>query len=195
MNLGSPYDAFDDPYCYHGSFILKNRFDLRDASQLEALEVEMFAARGEELLPVGAFDPTRYCAVHHHLFQDVYEWAGHYRTIRIAKGNAMFCFPEHIAEQMDLLFISLRKPSFLTGATTADFITAAAQFLGELNAVHPFREGNGRTQLTFLFLLGHRARHVLDMARIRPVEMLAAMIASFKGKLKPLENEIAFLLV
>lgn len=194
MNSGSPYNAFDDPYCYHGSFILKNRFDLRDASQLEALEVEMFAARGEELLPAGAFDPTHYCALHHHLFQDVYEWAGQYRSVRIAKEGAVFCYPEHIAGQMDLLFATLNQAPFIGGASAQVFVQSAAQFLGELNAIHPFREGNGRTQLTFLFLLGERAGHPLDMTCIRPEMMLSAMIASFKGKLNPLQTEIAILL-
>ena len=194
MNSRSPYDAFDDPYCYNGSFVLKNQFDLRDASQLEALEVEMVAARGEETLPLGSFDPHHYCAIHRHLFQDVYDWAGEYRTVRIAKGGAMFCYPEHISEQMELLFASLKTAPFMGGATAETFVTSAARFLAELNAIHPFREGNGRTQLSFLFLLGHRAGYPLDMARIRPAPMLAAMIASFDGKLVPLEIEITALL-
>jgi cell filamentation protein len=194
MSFGSPYDAFEDPYCYQGSFILKNRFDLRDASQLEALEVEMFAARAEELLPAGAFDPTHYCALHQHLFQDVYEWAGQYRSVRIAKKGAVFCYPEHIAEQMDLLFATLNQVPFIGGASAQIFVQSVAQFLGDLNAIHPFREGNGRTQLSFLFLLGNRAGHPLDMSCIRPEMMLSAMIGSFKGKSHPLEIEISHLL-
>lgn len=101
--------------------------------------------RANEALPYGQFDPAHYHAVQHHLFQDVYDWAGEYRTIRIAKGSAMFCFPEHIAGQMDLLFTSLANAPFLPGATATEFITASAQFLADLNAIHPFREGNGRT--------------------------------------------------
>ncbi|MFM9853959.1 MAG: Fic/DOC family protein [Sphingomonadaceae bacterium] len=147
--------------------------------------------RANETLPSGKFNPAHYRAVHRHLFQDVYEWAGEYRTIRIAKGNAMFCFPEHIAEQMELLFFSLRGGPFAGGGARENFITAAAAFLADLNAIHPFREGNGRTQLTFLFLLGVRAEIALDMTKIRPVEMLSAMIASFNGTSAALEDEIA----
>jgi cell filamentation protein len=102
----------------------------------------------------------------------------------------MFCFPEYISGQMEQLFGRLKDAAFLPGADRADFIPAAASFLAELNAVHPFREGNGRTQLTFLFLLGERAGVRLDMTRIRPREMLAAMIASFDGMLAALEGEI-----
>ena len=102
----------------------------------------------------------------------------------------MFCYPEHIAGQMDALFPCLQEAPFTGGAPHGDFVKAAASFLAELNAIHPFREGNGRTQLTFLFLLGERAGVSLDMTQIRPQEMLDAMIASFDGKLAALEEEI-----
>jgi cell filamentation protein len=188
------YTNFDDPYCHKGSSVLLNKHGIRSAVELEEFEVAMFALRVLQPLPVGNFDPTHYRAFHHHLFQDVYDWAGEYRTIRIAKGNAMFCFPEHISGQMDLLFATLQSEPFEHGAAAANFITAVAQFLGDLNAIHPFREGNGRTQLSFLFLLGHRAGHPLDMTRIHPVKMLDAMVASFDGKLEPLNTEITALL-
>lgn len=164
---------------------------MRTEAALEEFEVSAVALRLSEPFPAGAFDQSHYRAIHHHLFKDVYDWAGEYRTVRIAKPGAMFCYPEHIAEQMNLLFGSLQEAFFTPGATQQDFVTNSARFLGDLNAIHPFRDGNGRAQLTFLFLLGQRAGHSLDMARIRPKPMLAAMVASFKGKLEPLENEIA----
>jgi cell filamentation protein len=155
----------------------------------------MVTMRLVSALPQGQFNPAHYCAIHRHLFQDVYEWAGEYRTIRIAKNSAMFCYPEHIAEQMEILFASLSGASFTPGIATKDFIATAASFLSDLNAIHPFRDGNGRTQLTFLYLLGDRAELALDMTRIRPQEMLSGMIASFGGKLGPLEVEIGRLVV
>jgi cell filamentation protein len=174
---------------------LRNRAGIKSAESLEIFEVRATMLRASEPLPTGEFDPVHYRAIHRHLFQDVYDWAGEYRNIRIAKGNTMFCFPEHIAGQMDLLFASLSSAPFLPGATATEFITASAGFLADLNSIHPFREGNGRTQLTFLFLLGHRAGIALDMTRIRPQEMLAAMIASFDGKVGALEEEIGRLVV
>jgi cell filamentation protein len=188
------YGNFDDPYCYKGGSVLLNKRGIGSAVELEEFEVAMFALRALQALPVGNFDPSHYRSLHHHLFQDVYDWAGAYRTIRIAKNDAMFCYPEFIAAQMDALFASLHGASFARGSDPKAFVTAAASFLADLNAIHPFREGNGRTQLTFLFLLGHRAGHAPDMSCIRAEDMLAAMIASFKGKLKPLEIEIARLL-
>jgi cell filamentation protein len=190
----SGYDEFNDPYCYENGFVLRNLAGLRTDEALEAFEVPMVALRSGEPLPEGQFDPRHCRALHHHLFQDVYNWAGEHRTIRIAKNDTMFCYPEFIAEQMEALFGPLHSASFARGSDPKAFVAAAASFLADLNAIHPFREGNGRTQLTFLFLLGHRAGHPLDMSRIRAEEMLAAMIVSFKGELKPLEIEIARLL-
>ncbi len=187
------YGAFDDPYCYKGSSVLLNKHGIASTDELEAFEVAMFTLRSNQPLPTGKFDPAHYRAIHRHLFQDVYAWAGQYRTTRIAKGGSMFCFPEHIEGQMDLLFASIATGALAGGGTREDFISTAASFLAELNAIHPFREGNGRTQLSFLFLLGERAGHPLDMARIRPREMLAAMVASFGGELGALKNEIALL--
>ena len=168
MSFGSPYDSFDDPYCYPGTSVLKNKLDLRDYAELEAFEHESASAKGDDHLPFGVFDPAHYRSVHHHLFQDVYDWAGEYRSIRIAKNDAMFCFPEHIAEQMELLFASLATGPLVGGGSRDDFITAAATFLADLNAIHPFREGNGRTQLTFFVPVGWTgriySRHDADQA-------------------------------
>jgi cell filamentation protein len=188
------YGNFEDPYCYKGGFVLLNKRGIRSAIELEEFEVAMFALRALQALPLGHFDPVHYCSVHHHLFQDVYDWAGEYRTIRIAKNDSMFCYPEYISAQMDGLFKQLNGAPFTPSSNPKDFVSAAASFLSDLNAIHPFREGNGRTQLTFLFMLGHRAAHPLDMTRIRPQEMLAAMMASFNGQLSGLETEIRSLL-
>ena len=115
MRLGSPYDSFEDPYCYPGTSTLKNKLDLRDYAELEAFEHESVSAKGEEELPSGHFNPAHYCAIHRHLFGEVYNWAGQYRNVRTAKGGDMFCYPEHIAEQMELLFTSLNYGAFFAG--------------------------------------------------------------------------------
>ncbi len=187
------YGSFDDPYCYEGSSVLRNVQDLKSEAELERFEVAMSKLRSSEPLPDGNLNPVHYRAIHHHLFQDVYDWAGEYRIIRIAKNDAMFCYPDHIAEQMDVLFATLTNGPLAGGAAREDFIAAAAQFLADLNAIHPFRDGNGRSQLTFLFLLGERVGHRLDMTRIRPEAMLAAMVESFQGRLGALRGEIEWI--
>ncbi|MGB8259559.1 MAG: Fic family protein [Terracidiphilus sp.] len=188
------YDAFDDPYAYPGTSVLRNRLDIRDAGILEAFEVEISTLRAEEPLPHGAFDPTHYCSIHHHLFQDVYEWAGQYRTVRTSKGGNAFCYPEHIPAQMDALFRSIRGGEAFAGKNRSEFLKEATRFLGDLNAIHPFREGNGRAQLTFLGLIGATAHHPFAFERIDRNEFLQAMIESFFGRFEGLTVELGKLL-
>jgi cell filamentation protein len=93
------YDAIEDPYTYENSTVLVNKLDLREQTELDAFEVEISSARAEEPLPHGTLDFIHYKAVHHHLFQDVYQWAGQVRTVRISKGGNPFCFPENIEDK------------------------------------------------------------------------------------------------
>jgi len=123
-----------------------------------------------------------------HMFGDVYTWAGRYRTVRTAKGGNAFCYPEHIESEMKRLFARLQKRPFVGGADKDEFATAATSFLSELNAIHAFREGNGRAQLAFLHLVSLRAGHTLDLSKLRPSQFLDAMIRSFHGVLGPRER-------
>lgn len=175
------YQVQVDPYCYPDSDVLKNKAGLESGAALEAFETAMTFARSEEPLPPGRLSVRHYRAVHHHLFQDVYPWAGKFRTVRLAKGASTFCYPENIAGEMTALFAGLQQHQFLRHRTASEFAKVAAHFLSELNAIHPFREGNGRTQLTFLALLADRAGHPLDLDKLDPEATLAAMIASFNG--------------
>lgn len=70
------YDAGADPYCYPGTTVLKNKPDLRAQAALDAFETASTAQRADEPLPSGRLSVTHYRALHHHLFQDVYAWAG-----------------------------------------------------------------------------------------------------------------------
>ena len=189
-----PYEVEQDSYCYEGTSVLKNLADIRDAALLEQFELEMSTLRAEEPLPEGSFDPKHYCSVHRHLFQDVYEWAGQCRKVRTAKGGNWFCYPEHISNEMARVFKMLENPSFSPGSTVDSFVGVAADFLGELNAVHPFREGNGRSQLSFLHLVGIRAEHPFAFGRIQREAFMPAMIASFSTSLEPLKSELRTLL-
>lgn len=187
--VGDPYAVFNDPDHYPGSAVLRNLAGLQDQNALEAFEIEMVALRAEEAPPAGPFTPTLYRALHRQLFQDVYPWAGKSRTVRTAKGNSLFCYPEYIPEQMTEKFGWLKRPAFHPGAAPEIFIPAMARFLGELNVIHPFREGNGRTQLRFARLLAQRAGLLLRLEAIEAEPFLAAMIASFDGDLAPLVDE------
>jgi cell filamentation protein len=184
------YDAVSDAYCYPRTTVLKNRAGLRNQTDLDFFEEEATAQRFAEPLPVGKFDLRHLCATHRHLFQDVYAWAGSLRTVRISKGGSAFCYPENLDRELGRLFADLAKQNNLAGLDADAFAERAAHFLADLNAIHPFREGNGRTQLSFVAALADQAGYPLALDRIVPEAMLEATIASFGGSEKPLANVI-----
>lgn len=184
------YQAGVDPYCYPGTTILINKLDLKDASVLSDFELEVTSARLEAGVPRGAFDAKHFCDVHHHLFQDVYTWAGELRTIRIAKGDSMFCYPENIAAELNRIFGWLQQHHNLQGLDRESFAAQGAHFLAEINAIHTFREGNGRAQLSFMAALAAEAGHPFRLRVLNPKTFLQAMITSFGGDEEPLRQQL-----
>jgi cell filamentation protein len=184
------YDAVADEYCYPGTTVLKNKLDIKDAAELAAFEAEVSDARADEEIPPGDLDFEHFKAVHRHLFQDVYDWAGEPRTVRISKGESTFCFPENIEREAKRLFTQLRADNFLQDLSPAEFARRSAEFLATLNVIHAFREGNGRTQLSFFLLLADQAGYTIDLDALDPDAFLQAMIASFDGDEAPLSAAI-----
>lgn len=184
------YGSVRDPYCYEGSAVLKNKIGIRDQDLLDSAERQLTSLRFDEVLPRGSFDVQHYCAVHHHLFQDIFSWAGKFRTVRISKGGNVFCYPEYIAAEMASLFGRLHSEVLRQSLKREDFANGAAIFLADLNAIHPYREGNGRTQLAFLAVLSEHVGHPLQLDTFNPQRMLAAMIESFNGDVSALAAEI-----
>jgi len=187
------YDAEEDPYCYPGTTVLRNIPDLRTQEELDAFEAVSTMQRADEPLPAGRLSLRHYQAIHHHLFQDVYPWAGNFRSVRMSKDHSAFCYPEYISREMKSLFADLTAKRFLRNLTLPAFAQEAAQFLATLNAIHPFREGNGRTQTLFLALLSDHAGHPLDLEKLDPEPFLAAMVRSFQGDVAPLREQIEYL--
>ncbi len=184
------YEAGADSYCYPGTTVLKNIPGLRDGAALERFEAAITAQRADEPFPGGRLGVRHYQSIHRHLFQDVYRWAGRFRTVRISKADSMFCYPEHISTQMKALFADLKARHFLRELPRDRFAANAAQFLSTLNAIHGFRDGNGRCQLAFLAILANRAGHPLALKRLEPNAFLAAMTTSFHGDEQPLARQI-----
>ena len=184
------YDAVPDPYCYEGTTVLKNIPGIRDQSALDEFEAAITKQRADEPLPPGRLSVSHYQATHRHLFQDVYSWAGRFRTVRISKDGSAFCYPENIEREMRQLFLKLREKRYLQRLTRDAFVTEATAFLSTLNAIHPFREGNGRTQTIFLTLVAAQAGYPFDLDKLDPNAFLSAMVSSFKGDERPLEQQL-----
>lgn len=184
------YDAVRDPYCYPGTAVLRNLANIRTQAELDEFESAMTTQRADEPLPRGRLGVSHYRAIHRHLFQDVYAWAGRYRSVRIAKDGSAFCYPENIEREMKQLFGALKKKRYLKNLPRHGFAGEAASFLSVLNAIHPFREGNGRTQMAFLILLADRAGYPCNLDELESKGFLAATIESFKGDERPLLRQV-----
>ncbi|TPO13617.1 Fic family protein [Mesorhizobium sp. B1-1-5] len=184
------YAAGDDPLCYPGTTVLRNKLSIIDQAELDEFELALFLTRADEQIPAGHLDYAHYKAIHRHLFQDVYEWAGRIRTIRIGKGGNWFCYPEYIDPEMQRIFGELADADYLRGSPIEEFAVRAAHVLAEINAVHPFREGNGRTQLTFLAMLMENAGFWFNADVLERERVLDAMIESFAGDEAPLASLI-----
>ena len=188
------YAAAADPYCYAGTSILKNIAGLRDQAALDRFEAISFAQRSEEPLPFGHLSGAHFFAVHRHLFQDVYHWAGKPRTIRLHKDESTFCYPENIGSELSRLFAGLEGENRFRDLEADAFVAKVAHFLAELNAIHAFREGNGRAQLAFIQLIASQAGHPLRLEALDPQAFLSAMIDSFRGNETPLRDQLLVLL-
>ena len=187
----SRYDAQEDPLCYPGTQVLRNKAGLTDQNLLDQFEHLMFLTRAEEPLPSGELDLKHYKAIHHHFFQDVYDWAGQIRTIRTGKSGNWFCYPEYIEAEMVRLFAELCTEHFLGSIPERErFADRASYYIAEINAVHPFREGNGRCQLTLLSILCEVAGFDLDEDKLDPARFMSAMVESFSGDTAALRSAI-----
>jgi cell filamentation protein len=180
MNKYSNHDRYLDP----ATGVLLNKLGITDAAELELQEAQYAASRSCELVenPVsGAFDLAHLQAIHKALFSDVYEWAGELRTIDIAKGQSYFAHHAHIEHAAQSIFSDLAAENCLAGSDREQFSERAAYYLGEINALHPFREGNGRAQREFINHLAYNNDYCIEWKNITREEMVQASIESFKG--------------
>lgn len=155
----------NDPHSERGNQCPQNVFGITSYAELLQFEAPLVAKRGGELedRPItGAFDSTHLRSIHRYLFQDVFPWAGDFRVVNISKGSSHFGPAVHIAGALDEAFQKLHREDLLRNLSPHDFAHRAAFYLGELNAIHPFREGNGRTQREFLRQLALHVGHPLS---------------------------------
>jgi cell filamentation protein len=159
--------ASSDPYVYPGTETLRNNFDIRDTARIQVVEASLtamaLAQLGAEGLP-GGYDIAHLRAFHRAIFADVYPWARQIRTVQISR-----------------LVPFARPESYLRGLPRGQFIARLAYYLGEVNAVHPFREGNGRTQRAFFGQLARDAGHRIRWDRLDAARNAEASRASLSG--------------
>lgn len=171
----------DNKYCYPDSTVLINKLNITNANTLFEAEKELTAIRLHELQekPIkGRFDFTHLKAIHKHIFQDIYEWAGKERTVEIGKGN-LFCTVACIDSYAESVFKKYFSQCYSAKDNFDDFIRTFADNYGDLNALHPFREGNGRTQREFARIVCLECGYDFNLACTTHQEMLEASKLSF----------------
>lgn len=172
-----------DPYLYPGTDVLRNIPHIFDPQRLADFEANATVARLVELdaAPLeGRFDVPHFKAIHQHIFQDVYSWAGEFRSVNISKSGALFAVAAFVEPALDAILRKLSAEKRLKGTDAESFARRAGFYLGEINAIHPFREGNGRTQREFIRELGVEAGFAIDWSWTSREQMTAASRESFE---------------
>jgi len=173
----------DDPYSDQSSGVLYNRLGIVDAETLRRVEADLthaaLADLGTRALP-GDYDLAHLQSFHREIFGDIYAWAGQLRSVRIAKTD-LFCLPQHIQLYSAEVFDSLAKETHLRGLTRSAFVDRFTHYLAEVNAIHPFREGNGRAQRAFFHQLARQAGWSVDWSRLDLEANTRASVASIRG--------------
>ena len=186
------YEARNSIYCYKDSDVLVNKFDIHDNKKLEEIERKIVLAKLYELRQnrqIGNFDIAHFVGIHKFLFEDIYPFAGLFRNENIAKGNFSFAEWEYIEDQLKKLLDQLKEENYLQSLDRGTFIKRLSYYMAELNVLHPFREGNGRTIREFIRQLAYKNGYILNLKNMNPKEMLHACIRSVVDTI-PLENII-----
>lgn len=177
---------------YHDErYVLRNKLGARTREELAAREVPEVQDRELDLL-LGDVDglaclrpSERVRRIHAYLFQDVYEWAGEYRLDGIAKHpDEPFLPPDLIPARM-ARFDEELSDGLGTQSDPLDFLV---QQFAVLNYIHPFMEGNGRTQREFWREYAEEYGIVLDWRSATTTENHHAARRSMMGDLRPLRD-------
>ena len=172
------YDLQDeDPYLIPGSTCLKNLLGITETRLLLKAEAEISTAAFAELiaLPVDStFDLNHLCRIHSCLFGDVYPWAGQIRKTEISKGGKLF-LPYSLVESISAgVFAALRQEEYLQNLDIEEFAKRAGYYLGKINMIHPFREGNGRAQRVLLDQLAALSGFAFEWSGVSGEQMAQA---------------------
>lgn len=175
------YDKRNSNYCYKNSNVLINKLDIHDEKVLQKFEAKITAAKLLSLRRkgiIGNFDKEHLQKIHIYLFEDIYPFAGQFRNENIAKGVFRFAEFEYIEPELEKLLNSLKNENYLFGLSKDILAENLAYYLSELNVLHPFREGNGRTIREFIRELALKNGYILNLSNVSPADFLKASIKS-----------------
>ncbi|MBP3463303.1 MAG: Fic/DOC family protein [Clostridia bacterium] len=175
------YETNNSIYCYPGTNILINKLDLHDSNKLFKLEKQIVLAKSYILrqnTKIHTFDKKHFIEIHKFLFCDLYPFAGKFRTENISKGEFTFASWEFIESELDKLLLELKNENYLENYDKEKLSIRLAYYLSELNVLHPFREGNGRTIREFIRELAYKNGYILDLRKSTAKEIFDASVKS-----------------
>lgn len=176
-------DAITDG-CYENTTCLINKFDIRDEEKLKKVEADITFAKATilESNPISdKFDLEHYKAIHRFLFEDIYDWAGTFRTVDMAKRGTSFCSEDQLEDVARNCFDRLAENNLFSDLDRDEFVDAIVDFYCVTNMLHPFREGNGRTQRIFISQLIHHNGYDFDFSDIDSDDLMIATIQAANG--------------
>ena len=177
--------------CYEGTSVLINKLNIRDEQELSDIEMIITATKIKQLLDTdfdGIIDDKYYCSLHKEIFGDIYEWAGTVRTVDLSKKGTSFHRAEDLGIAMGKLFDRLVKCNYFITDSKEKYVSDIAEFYNDLNLLHPFREGNGRTQRVLMTKLIERAGYSIDFSRCDRDLLMIATIHAAQGVMDQLES-------
>ena len=175
------YENRNSIYCYKNTNVLVNKFEIKNNEVLEEVERTIVFAKLYELRQnknIGNFDIKHFVEIHKFLFEDIYPFAGKFRTENIAKGNTLFADWNFLESELKRILEELKNENYLNGLEKNQLSKRLAYYMAELNVLHPFREGNGRSTREFIRQLAFKNNYILDLTNMLPKEMLNASIKS-----------------
>jgi cell filamentation protein len=187
--MSDKYGVGQDSYCYTDSSVLRNKLEIRDELTLSDAEKLLSAIAADKI----EFQPPPYDlpylqSIHRILFSDLYEWAGQLRTVGISKQSTRFCQPQYMEKEAGRIFENICSANWFEGLAREELIIAVAEAYSDLNVVHPFREGNGRTQRILFEHLIMNAGFEISWWGVEDDEWLYANIAAYNCMLGPMEQ-------
>ncbi|MCG1033994.1 putative adenosine monophosphate-protein transferase Fic [Bacillus amyloliquefaciens] len=185
--MSDKYGNDRDPYLYPGLNVMRNRLGIRQAERLAQAAYEFTALRAATLgLGPLLRGLPHLCAIHQHIYQDIFDWAGDIREMDIYQGDTRFCHFAYIEKEGNALMQDLEEEGYLVGLEREDFINRLSHYYCEINVLHPFRIGNGIVQRIFFEQLAIHAGYQLDWRDIDPEEWAQANQSGAMGDLSAL---------
>lgn len=179
MGLNDVSEPVFDPYLIPRSDTLRNVLGITSSSELALAESELSNSRMIEFFdsnPQVEPNLRGVQAIHYQLFQDVYDWAGQLRTINMGKGESLFLPLEFFSNGIEYFERTLKEDHYLQGLNRVQFIERLAMNFDNLNVLHPFREGNGRTQRLFWSVIARDAGWDIQWSQISAQENIDASV-------------------